>query len=218
MRFIEKKQPPESLIKAQKENRLYDDLFIATKDEIRKSLLEEQCYICCYCMKEIDEHTMKIEHYESQSDFPHRQLDFKNMLGACTGVIKEKEKTRLTEHCDSAKGNEELQLLDPTDSKKIHFIKELKYTKTGKIFSNNTAVQKEIDEILKLNINYLKRRRASIMKETVDEIIRKEKNGKMSKSFLINKIEKTNTPKAGKLFPFCQVIIYRLEQKLREMS
>jgi uncharacterized protein (TIGR02646 family) len=217
MRFIEKKQPPESLIKAQKENSLYDDLFLETKNEIRESLLEEQGYICCYCMKEIDEHTMKIEHYQSQPDSSHLQLDFKNMLGACTGVIKEKGKTKLTEHCDSAKGSEKLELLDPTESKKLHFIKELKYTKTGKVFSNNPKVQNEIDKILNLNVEYLKRRRASIMAETVNEIIINEKKGKISKSFLTNKIEKTNTKKEGKLFPFCQVIIYRLEQKLKEM-
>ncbi len=218
MRFIEKKQTPESLITAQKENRLYDDLLIESKNEIRDNLLKEQGYICCYCMKEIDEHKMKIEHYKAQSEFEDLQLDFKNMLGACSGVIQETQKTKLTQHCDSAKGNKVLELLNPTNSSKKHFIDQLKYARNGRIFSQNPIVQKEIDEVLKLNINYLKRRRASIMKETVEGIMRKEKKGKVSKSFLTNKIEKTNTPKEGRLFPFCQVIIYRLEQKLREVS
>ncbi|WP_375559411.1 hypothetical protein ACE193_16955 [Bernardetia sp. OM2101] len=39
----------------------------------------------------------------------------------------------------------------------------------------------------------------------------------MKKSFIENEIDKANTSKKGKLMPFCQVKIYYLEKKLKQL-
>ena len=92
MRYIEKHAEPKSLAEYKKQvNAYYDG---CNKSDIRKRLLEDQGYLCAYCMRRIyDESSvdggvppMKIEHWfpESQcSEF--QKLDFRNMLGVCMG-------------------------------------------------------------------------------------------------------------------------------------
>jgi len=59
------------------------------KDDIRASLLQEQGHICCYCMKRIPEAnakpSTKIEHFLCQADYEAEELNYKNMLLACSG-------------------------------------------------------------------------------------------------------------------------------------
>lgn len=40
------------------------------KQRLKQDLLEEQGYLCCYCMGRIDIDSMKIEHRMSQSKYP----------------------------------------------------------------------------------------------------------------------------------------------------
>ena len=63
---------------------IYDDFPNKTKegcennetDNLRKSLLEEQGYICCYCMSRIDCKNSKIEHFKPQSLHRDKQIDY----------------------------------------------------------------------------------------------------------------------------------------------
>lgn len=88
MKRIYKGQPPSSLIqhKARK-GATYSNY--REKGDLRDSLLNEQGYICCYCMNRIiaDEKNigMKIEHWASQKHHAYRQLEYANLLGACMG-------------------------------------------------------------------------------------------------------------------------------------
>lgn len=60
------------------------------KEEIRQSLLEEQHYLCAYCMKRIKNdglHTT-IEHWEPLSVNKDKALEYDNMLAVCDGGRK----------------------------------------------------------------------------------------------------------------------------------
>ena len=59
MLFIRKGSEPDSLIKYRKEKFAYYDGY-EKKDDIRKKLLEEQGYLCAYCMRRINIKNMKI--------------------------------------------------------------------------------------------------------------------------------------------------------------
>lgn len=49
------------------------------KSALRKSLLEEQGYLCAYCMKRIRQNKdIKIEHYHPRN--AENQFDYKNLL------------------------------------------------------------------------------------------------------------------------------------------
>ena len=219
MRFIKKKQQPQSLIEAKKTVPLpkYGELDTQVKDDIRTHLLEEQGFICCYCMQRIEANKMKIEHYKAQNEdkYPELQLEFGNMLAACKGEIENDPRNIL--HCDSAKGKEDLVLINPHDASKKYIFEQLKYTASGEIKSDNEDVQKELEKILNLNQEQLKNLRKSIIDGIVEMISRGFKKEPVKKSFLENQIEKANTRKKAKLSPFCQVKIYYLEKKLRQM-
>jgi len=81
MLYIKKGHEPDSLTKYRKEKFAYYDGF-KEKDDIRKYLLEEQGYLCAYCMRRIDMEHMKIEHWYPEDLLSDIEcLDYKNMLG-----------------------------------------------------------------------------------------------------------------------------------------
>ena len=61
--------------------------------ELRSSLLEEQGYVCAYCMRRIpvkdrnSNETSRIEHVLSREKHPDRELDYHNMVICCPGAI-----------------------------------------------------------------------------------------------------------------------------------
>ena len=92
MRYIEKHAEPKSLAEYKKQvNAYYDG---CNKADIRRRLLEDQGYLCAYCMRRISDESsvdggvppMKIEHWLPESQCSELQkLDFRNMLGVCMG-------------------------------------------------------------------------------------------------------------------------------------
>lgn len=88
------------------------------KEEIRQSLLEEQRYLCAYCMKRIknDGLHITIEHWEPLSVNKDKALEYDNMLAVCDGG----RKADLTGNvqrilcCDASKDEKEIAI-DPTD-------------------------------------------------------------------------------------------------------
>ena len=59
----------------------------APKNELRHALVTEQRGLCCYCMGRIRNGPtiMKIEHWRCQANHPDKQLNYRNLLGACLG-------------------------------------------------------------------------------------------------------------------------------------
>lgn len=92
MRHIVKGVEPASFSvwKAAHPGAVYKDLNLlvnrSVKADLKRSLLGEQGYICCYCEREIAENTSHIEHFkpkDSHLPYTHLQLDYANLHACC---------------------------------------------------------------------------------------------------------------------------------------
>lgn len=154
MRYIEKHAEPKSLTAYKKQPNAYYDG--CNKEDIRKRLLEDQGYLCAYCMRRIPREItakdgsvvkqMKIEHWFPESQCTEQQeLDFHNMLGVCMG--NDGHPYRETT-CDVHRGNKILTV-NPLDR---DMVKKIRYnTHTGEILSDNAQINDDLNNTLNLN-------------------------------------------------------------------
>lgn len=196
--------------------------------ELVESLLKEQGYICAYCMRRIPhrdklykkdgknyvltDEDHRIEHILSRDNHQDKKLSYDNMVICCPGHIGD------SSHCDRLKDSNDVSF-DLFDS---NFIATLSYKTDGEIISSNALYNKEINEVLNLNTPLLKTNR----KESWDSV-RKEllslMNGKpWNKAVILKYIQKYSTMhnKDGKLqyIPYCGIVIYNLQKKLKQIS
>lgn len=182
--------------------------------ELREALLKEQGYICAYCMREIpvnkkdpgQNEISKIEHIKCREHHPHLQLDYNNMVICCPGFID------ATEHCDKSKANQEItfNIFHPSLQNSISYS-----TKDGKIKSTNLVWNNEIENILKLNNSILKANRKDAL-EGVLMVLEKKKWRKSEISAHLD-LWKTKNAK-GKHKPYCGIVIWFLEKRIRLIS
>lgn len=177
------------------------------KDSIQKALLVEQHYLCAYCMRRIPDFygSMRIEHYAPLSKHKNKVLDYKNMLGVCTGGdnVNIKGSKRIS-CCDVSKGDLEISI-NPQD---INHMKYIVYNKKGQIhfksdneeINNNMNV--EINTILKLNgkldassntvmdtATELVYNRKQVYEQCSREFDRLSNNGRLTRKILEDEVE-----------------------------
>lgn len=208
MKYIDKnKQEPKSLT-AHRLSAHADYDNYKEKEDLKQALLEEQGYLCCYCMQRIEQDKMRIEHWKPQSKYPLLQLDYHNLLAACQG---NEGKPRDSEHCDKRKGDKEITI-KPLDKTCETFIK---YRGNGQIYSENSIINEELNKVLNLNLESLRKNRNAAL-----DAVKKGFNKKYGKeSWKIRDINReinryTNKDYQGKYKPYCQYIIYFLNKKL----
>ena len=109
MLLIKKRQEPDSL--REHRNTPGADFDGLDKTQLRRSLLQEQGYICAYCMKRIrEDDKVKIEHYKARTK--ENELVYQNLLAVCDGNETLKDErgkvnpNRFT--CDTKKKEKEL--------------------------------------------------------------------------------------------------------------
>lgn len=211
MIFIKKGREPRSLTEYKMQSNAYFDG--CNKKDIRKALLEEQGYLCAYCMKRISEDNMKIEHYNSQSNITDKEaLDFSNMLGVCDGNEGSGDKASLT--CDTHKGNT-LLTVNPCINSSIELIQ---YKNDGTIYSCDEDINKDINETLNLNCQevMLKRNRKEVLDALKKYLIQKQRQGNWSKDLLVKTLNKIQTKDSnGKLNPYIGIAVWYLKKKIR---
>ncbi|MDM8517090.1 retron system putative HNH endonuclease [Desulfobacterales bacterium HSG16] len=73
------------------------------KKKLRKTLLEEQGAICCYCGMTITIDNSHVEHFrpKSKNKYPQLQLEYDNLLCSCQLQLEKTE----PRHCGNAKGS-----------------------------------------------------------------------------------------------------------------
>ena len=149
---------------------------------------------------------MKIEHWQNQSNFPDRQLHYPNLLGACLGG---EGKPSHLQHCDTRKGDQVFSM-NPADPN--HDVERtLHYDKDGSIRSTDPAFDREINEVLNLNVPLLKQNRRMIFNRFTTVVAKK---GNWSDSLLRKKLaEWSGYSGESELEPYCQVIIYLLRKR-----
>ncbi len=193
MIFIQKGREPNAWMRY----RLTKGVEFRAIPELKDSLLKEQGYLCAYCMARIDKDHMKVEHFKPRSRYPRLKFSYKNLLACCLG------KTQEESHCDTSKGNAEISLSPLSPS----CVDTLSYESgTGKIKSSNPYYDRELDRILHLNTPIIKQNRLKVLQGAIQALrIRKQ-------------LEKEWNPvdKEGKRKPYCGIVIYFLEKKLKK--
>jgi uncharacterized protein (TIGR02646 family) len=214
VRFIQKnKEPSELLQYRQQPGASFLGLNLEQKQAIRESLVREQGYLCCYCMKRIEPTSggMKIEHWAPQSgpNGDSLQLRWINLLGACNG---NQDKCADNQHCDTKKANTPLQI-NPMEKRCEDLIR---FRPDGSIWSEDPNTNRDLNQVLNLNLNQLKNNRKGVYKN-FHILWTKVPTEDWSERFLNKKICDLSTPKDGKLTEYCQVSIYILQKKLRRL-
>lgn len=219
MIHIDKGAEPRELVehRASSPNASYADF--RALDALRAALVKEQGHLCAYCMQRITATPsgMKIEHWYPQNPAkrdaketgptPRGPLDFGNMLGVCTGG---EHRPRAEQHCDTRKGNR-LLTLDPLD----HPERFLRFTVDGAVLAKTPAMQRELDDVLNLNVDRLKHNR----KRAWDGAYAALKRGG-DRSFRPGSLRKEidrqrQLDPHGKRPEYCGHVAFFLEKKLR---
>jgi hypothetical protein len=147
---------------------------------------------------------MKIEHWQSQSRFQAQQLNYRNLLGACLGGDGLPSGLQ---HCDTKKGNRDLAW---NPAVPMHHIEtRLKYELDGTIRANERTFDRQLDDVLNLNLPQFKNNRKSVL-DALLEWWKAEKP--VPKTGIQRKIDEwANAPI---LAPYSQVVVWWLRQRL----
>lgn len=168
MLYIEKQSPPAQMMRKVSEikstplwkqlkngdtNGIRDAFEQLPKNEIRQALLEEQHYLCAYCMRRLssgEDGSVTIEHWYPLSKDKDRALDYKNMHAVCDGGRKWIGEGKRVLCCDASKADTEEMKITPLNKQQMASIS---YTKDGFLRVNlgDTEFQRDIDEKLMLN-------------------------------------------------------------------
>ncbi|MBO3457199.1 TIGR02646 family protein [Aetokthonos hydrillicola Thurmond2011] len=213
MKRIVKDREPQSLFQhRQKKFANYNNY--VEKDELRVSLLTDQGHICCYCMQRISIDKMKIEHWQSQDNYEHLQLDYNNLLGACQGG--EGSPNHL-QHCDTKKGNTEITI-NPLDNHR-NCEELIKYHGNGEIYSEDVTINNELNEVLNLNMQTLVNNRKEVLEIVLQQLKIQHPKGNWTEAILNKKIQQWSHKQNDRKYkPYCQIVIYYLKKKLSSIS
>ena len=212
MRFIQKNDEPRSLREYRAMPRaVYDGPnFTPVKSDIRQQLLREQGYLCCYCMKRIEDNELKtkIEHWHCQDTYPNEQLAYQNLLAACDGNSGSPPKEQ---HCDTKKTNHDVSY-NPSNANHKNRL-QIQYSSSGEVISVDPVFNQDIENILNLNFSRLRDNRKIIL-DTVAKVLN-EKAGTRTRHEIQRLIVKWSSPDhEGKLPEYCDVALYYLNRKL----
>lgn len=209
--LIEKTKEPESWLL----HRLTPGAKYEPTADLRKSLLTDQGYVCAYCMRRIPvadkgaNETSHIEHVRPQSCLTNKEaMDYDNMVICCPGAINSTS-AKLC-HCDRHKRETPISF-SPFDE---NFISTISYSGDGTIKSSNPVYDKELNEVLNLNVDILKANRKEVRKKLTASFGKRQ----IKKSDL-EKILKIYSSKdvAGMRKEYCGVVIHYLTRRLNRI-
>ena len=188
-----------------------------SKEIIKRSLLDEQGYICAYCMGSLKTvERCSIEHFISQSRHPlspyppefHQQqsLLYSNMSAVCINS---------GDHCDKKRGNVPLLFLDPHSPLCEQYIT---YSLDAEIIpqgENKEMVEGEINT-LGLNCTKLKKLRQAVWEEILDRFRQECTKEKWTKELLLEQAQKyrNKEKKRGNIYryhAYCDYIVWCFE-------
>lgn len=170
--------------------------------ELKEALLNEQGYLCCYCMNGIKEGNMKVEHYKPRSIYPELKMDYMNLFATCKGNFCAEK------HCDTKKQNTELSI-HPADPR--NNCEEIVGYRSNGLLTYPDQYKKDIEETLNLNNSILVSNRKGALYGAALALKKiGYKKGSIQK--LINQYN-TKNPE-GEFYPYCNAILWLLNKKL----
>ena len=213
MRTIEKNTEPRSLLEYRAiPDTDYISMDADVKRDLKVALLQEQGYVCCYCMKRISYDNMKVEHLQSQKDYPSKDLVYGNMFAACCG---NEGYPKAHQHCDTRKGDDELGF----DLKSPLLTKKIDYNSNGTIYSSDPIIDYDINRKLNLNIERLRDNRKVVIDEAIQNLITIQKKGNWSVKTLKVELSKWSCLNRESKYPeYYGAAINYIEKKIRNMT
>jgi len=224
MKHINKIPEPQSLVQHRANPpAFYENLSQKAKEDLRINLLTEQGHICCYCMKRIPQkiekngtisYEMKIEHYKCQVNYSALQLNYSNLLGSCTGNEGNPKKLQT---CDTKKGNTVITI-NPI-STYSNCETQIKYLSNGEIHSDNTIIEKELIDVLNLNMQTLVDGRREVfeaVQKKVENESKKYTDRNIKTRYFENELQWWLARYDDKFKPYCMVAVYYLRKKIRQ--
>jgi uncharacterized protein (TIGR02646 family) len=219
MRYIKKGKEPQTLasfrnLMVRNFTPAFENLPAHVLEDIVLSLIQDQGWLCCYCMNEITHETARLVQF---LPFKEESLNYPNLFLACN---YSNNLPPAQQHCYIKKGTELIPKYMSDERCSDYF----RYNTLGEILPSGTfrTVRKCHDnyrkltpvqqavlsaiEILNLNTERLKDQRKAILSQVATLFAR------ASKVQVQQAIEKFGTKdKTGKLKRFCEIIIYYLQ-------
>jgi uncharacterized protein (TIGR02646 family) len=182
------------------------------RGDLRKTLSQEQGYICCYCCRILDSDDSHIEHLRPQKPYDHLTLEYNNLLVSCQGKLLNNE----PRHCGMAKDawfDEDL-MVSPISKDCEEFFE---YSLAGEILptkdaNRGKAAQETIDR-LQLNIRNLRDLREAAIIPYFEKDLTIEDVLRLIESFTV-------TDAQGFYEPFAPALIHllKLEYSISSVS
>jgi len=190
---------------------------VTTRTDILTDLLEEQGYICAYCMRSISLENATIEHIISQNyvDKKGRAIgkeedtNYDNMLAVCQGNFCFNET-----HCDKSRSkyqtNEPLLCITPLNKLQMN---NIKFTQSGVIYyeklDEKSDINDELNRVLNLNCDGIIEMRGKIIRAIKHTLVKR----KFDKKFVQKELHYWESQN-GSLRAYCQVAILELRKYL----
>lgn len=208
------KEPPALIAYRKTQYATYDDMPKPVHDAVLRSLMQEQGYLCAYCMRRIPQKgktpPATIEHWDPQSKTCiDKALDYRNMLAVCNGNRGCGDKEYMT--CDAKRGNIPLTVhpLNPLT------LSSIQYKSDGRISSPNLDINTDLDETLNLNcfqVGLLESRRRALQ-ALQNELKKKHPTGDITLTCL--KLLQKYQSQTSKT-PYLGILIWWLQKHIRK--
>ena len=166
---IKKSNPPSELVKLQKDavdegltaNEAYNKLSSDLKKQVKKQLMQDQGYLCAYCMRRIPDKRdvergisnsleSRIEHWIPRSDSncgAFGALDYNNLLAVCSGNENDSSRGKSKLTCDARRRDRKLTV-NPLDASTLVTVY---YTEDGIIKAFDNIIDDDLNVRLNLN-------------------------------------------------------------------
>lgn len=212
---IHKNNPPKKFqqFKQQNPNSHFDDMPSEVKAELRHSLLEEQGYLCAYCMRRIHDGNTKIEHYEPRN--AQNEMDYSNLLAVCDGTSRGNLPQH--QHCDTKKANKHLRI----NPQNADHMKCISYRTDGTIYAkDNEDFNNDLSSTLNLNdeYGYLKSNRKSALDKLKKRFCQECGDKSASHKFIEKSLEfYLDNDENNQRQEYCGILIDYLMKRLRQL-
>ncbi len=179
------------------------------KETLRIFLVDEQRGVCCYCLGRIRPEiaSMKIAHCRSQYNHPDEQLSYANLLGACKGNEGQKPGAQ---HCDTKQGDADLSRNPADPARDIEGV--IRFEGDGIIAASDPAFDKELNDVLNLNLKFLQNNRKAVLDAFKQTLDRKGEIGRLTLEKWLR--DWNGESHNGELQPYCQVVVFWLRKRL----
>lgn len=212
---IKKGKEPSALIAHRKtKHATYDNMPKEVHEAVLENLMQEQGYLCAYCMRRIPQKgkipSATIEHWDPQSKTSNEKaLDYHNMLAVCSGNRGCGSEKYLT--CDARRKNKPLTVnpLNPLT------LSSIQYKSDGRIFSNDSNINTDLNQTLNLNCANvgLVESRLSALQTMLNELSKKRPTGDIQ--LICSRLLQTYQSQTKKT-PYLGILIWWLQKHIKK--